>query len=175
MITCLWTIVLAVLLVVGSHHARAQLVSAPPPPALPWQGIEVLATPYSVSARPADTRFASKSTTIDPGELYSHLTWVPFMGEVEFRNEPVGVLVDYSHTPLKSGVSTHNILFNGATGGLTIDHGTAMLIYRPFIEPDQYADVGIGVRAWGLDGGINLNEGLLPAFNAANGLAGPIQ
>jgi hypothetical protein len=47
--------------------------------------------------------------------------------------------------------------------------GSAMFLYRPFIRPDQYADVGIGCL--GLDGGFNLNEGPLPAFNAANGLS----
>ena len=167
----------AALFVVVSRGADAQLVSAPAAPPPPWPAIEVLATPYiwmpwsSITVRPADTRVPSTSTTIDPGLLYGHLTWVPFMGEAEFRNGPFGVVVDYIHAPLKSGVSTHNILFNGATSGLTIDSGTAMFLYRPFVEPDQYADVGMGVSAWGLDGSINLNEGLLPAFNATNGLS----
>ena len=44
-----------------------------------------------------------------------------------------------------------------------------MFLYRPIALPDQYVDVGIGVRAWGLDGGITLNEGLLPRFAVTNG------
>jgi hypothetical protein len=109
---------------IGSHTADAQLVNAPVSPSI-GQGIEVLATPYlwlpwsSIRVRPGDTRFAAKSTTIDPGDLYSHLTWFPFMGEAEFRSGQFGLIVDYIHAPLKAGVSTRNILFNGATSGLT--------------------------------------------------------
>jgi hypothetical protein len=46
-----------------------------------------------------------------------------------------------------------------------------MFMYRPIALPDQYVDVGIGLRAWGLDGDIQLNQGLLPAANVSHGLA----
>ena len=46
-----------------------------------------------------------------------------------------------------------------------------MFLYRALAAPDQYVDVGIGVRGWGLAGGISLNEGLLPALNVSNGLS----
>ena len=177
-----WAIagVVVALLAAVVDRADAQLIAPPTPPPYslsPFAGMEILATPYlwfpwsSVSIRPSDTRFASKSTTIDPGELYSHLTWAPFMSEAEFRHRPYGLIIDYIHAPLKSGVSTRNVLFNGATGGLTIDSGTALFTYRLFEQPDQYFDVGAGVRAWGLAGSINLNEGLLPGLNVANGLS----
>jgi hypothetical protein len=157
--------------------AHAQLTSVPPPPPVVGQGIEVLVTPYlwipwtSVGVRPGDTRIPSKSTTIDPGQLFGHLTWVPFMGEAEFRDGPYGVVLDYIHAPLTSGVSTRNILFSGANAGLTLDSGTAMFLYRPIVQPDQYLDVGLGVRAWGVAGDISLNQGLLPAVTVSNGLA----
>lgn len=167
-----------ILLTIAWHPALAQQPSGqplPPPIALP--SIQVLATPYlwlpwtSVGARPADTRLSSKSTTIDPVQLVSHLTWVPFMGEAEFRAGPYGLLVDYLHAPLKAGVSTRNILFNGANAGVTIDTGTAMFFYRAIASPDQHLDVGAGVRAWGLDGSIALDQGLLPSVSVADGLS----
>ncbi len=151
---------------------------APAPPATALgQGIEVLATPYvwlpwvSSTVRPYNTAISSASTTTDPGTIYDHVTWVPFTGSAEFRDGPYGVLLDYLHVPLKTGVSTRNILFSGATAGLTEDVGTAMFLYRPFVQPDQYVDVGLGVRAWGIAGNIALNRGLLPAFTVSTGLA----
>jgi len=176
-------LLLAVMLVGPIHAARAQQAMSPPaspvmpPPTLPWQGIEILATPYvwlpwvSSTVRPSNTLLPSASSTTDPGTLYDHLTWIPFTGTAEFRDGPYGVLLDYMHIPLKTGVNTRNILFSGATTGLTEDEGTAMFMYRPFVQPDQYIDVGLGVRAWGISGNITLNEGLLPAFNASSGLS----
>jgi hypothetical protein len=171
-------LIVAFLLALSLHPARAQLATggaAPPAPVA--SGFEVLVTPYvwvpwtGVSARPANTRVSSTSTVIDPGDLYGHLTWVPFMGEAEFRYGQFGLITDYIHAPLTAGASTHNILFSGANAGLTLDAGTAMFMYRPIIQPDQYVDVGIGVRAWGLAGNISLNQGALPAVSVANGLS----
>jgi hypothetical protein len=167
----------------GAHAACAQtaagqlLVSQPVPPPNPLAGIDVLVTPYfwmpwtSVGINPSNTRIPSTSGTVDFGQLFTHLTWVPFMGEVEFRDGPFGVMTDYIHAPLRAGISTKNILFSGATGGLTLDAGTAMFLYRPIAQPDQYVDVGMGVRAWGFAGGITLNEGLLPSFAVTRGTA----
>src|SRR5258708_25893394 len=59
--------------------------------------------------------------------------------------------------------------FSGGGGGETIDAGTAMLLCRAFVQPNQYLDVGMGVRAWGISGGITLNEGLLPSFAVTRG------
>jgi hypothetical protein len=156
----------------GFHEARAQQVG--PPPA---GQIEVLATPYlwlpwtSVGVRPSDTRISSVSDTIGAGDLISHLTWVPFMGQVEFRNGPFGLLADYIHAPLQAGISTRNILFTGGAGGLTINTGTAMFLYRPLALPDQYVDVGAGFRAWGFDGDISLSPRFqrLSAVNVSHG------
>ena len=125
----------------------------------------------SVGIRPSNTRINSASETIDPGNLYGHLTWVPFMGAAEFRNGPYGIAVDYIHAPLQAGIGTRNILFNGASAGLGLDIGSATFLYRAIAQPDQYVDVGLGVRAWGLGGDIALNQGLLPPANVSNGLA----
>jgi hypothetical protein len=183
-----------VLIGAGFHAAHAQQANlqlaqpvaaqpAPPPleqpaapPLLPSQGIEVLVTPYlwfpwvSSKVRPSNTRIPSVSATVDPGTLYGHLTWIPFMGSAEFRDGPYGLVLDLIHAPVKTGVNTP-VLFGGATTGLTEDAGTAMFLYRPLAQPDQYVDVGLGVRAWGIDGNISLNQGLLPAVSVANGLS----
>jgi hypothetical protein len=103
--------------------------------------------------------------------MITHLTWVPFMGEIEFRYGPYGVIADYIHAPLKSGASTRGILFSGATAGVTIDSGTAMFLYRAMQDRVQYVDVGGGVRAWGLGGDISLNQGLLPPAIVSTGMS----
>jgi hypothetical protein len=168
--------IVAAVMALGHHAAYAQSAIAPTDePAEP--GLEILITPYlwlpwvGVSAHPADSRIASKSTVISPVELFGHLTWVPFMGEAEFRYGPFALITDYIHAPLTAGVSTHDILFSGANAGLTLDTGSAMLMYRSIIQPDQYVDVGIGARAWGLAGNISLDEGILPSVSVANGLS----
>jgi hypothetical protein len=162
----------------GLHQARAQQAGAPPaaPPTV-WQGLDVLVTPYvwlpwtHINIRPTNAPISSASTTIDPGRLYNQFTWVPFLGEVELRDGPFGVMIDYMHVPVKEGISTRNILFSGGTAAGVTDTGTAMFLYRPYVQPDQYVDVGMGVRAWGLSGTISLNEGLAPAAVVSNGLS----
>ena len=153
---------------IGGHSARAQEASFGPK----W---EMLAKPYlwipwtSVGVRPSNTRIPSASGTIDPGQFIGHLSWAPFMGAVEFRNGPFGVAFDYLHAPVRAGLSTRNIVFGGATAGAVIDTGTAMFLYRPIATPDQYVDVGLGVRVWGFNGDISLNQGLLPAVSITSG------
>lgn len=176
-------LVAAVLMGALLRPAVAQVVNVPPADApfllvpIQWQEIDVLATPYvwfpwiSSTVRPNDRRIPSSSSTTDPGALYGHVTWVPFTGAIEFRDASYGLLLDYLHIPLKTGVNTRDIFFSGATAGLTVDIGTAMFLYRPLAQPDQYVDIGFGVRGWGIAGNITLNEGLLPAFNASRGLS----
>src|SRR3954449_9844638 len=156
-------LVLAVALI-GLAEARAQEpTDQPPPPATLLPGIEVLATTYlwfpwsAVNVRPANTALSSASSTIGPGDLYGHLTWVPFMGQAEFRNDLFGVVTDFIHAPLKSGVTTGEVLFGGGTGNFTINTGSAVFLYRALALPNQNADVGLGFRAWGLDGAIALD------------------
>ena len=174
--TSLLSAVFVVAVLLGmAGSANAQLASDLPAPAS--DGLEVKLTPYlwvpwaSFGVRPGNTRIPSASTVIDPGQLISHLTWVPFFGSAEFRYGSYGLVLDYIHAPLKAGVSTQNILFNGANAGLTLDSGTAVFLYRAIAMPDQYVDVGLGVRGWGLDGSISLSQGLLPAVAVSNGLS----
>src|SRR5215213_9136353 len=171
------------LVLVGLAEARAQQPADPPPPAPPpatlLPGIEVLATTYlwfpwtSVGVRPANTNLSSALTTIGPGDLYSHLTWVPFMGQAELRSGPFGVITDYIHAPLKSGVTTGEVLFGGGTANFTIDTGSAVFLYRALALPNQNADIGLGFRAWGLDGAIALSSRRerLSSVTVTNGLS----
>ena len=177
------TLLVLALVLVGLAEARAQQPAYPASPApqaetlLP--GIEVLATTYvwfpwtGVDVRPANTRLSSESATIGPGDLYGHLTWVPFMGQAEFRSGPFGVVTDFIHGPLKSGVTTGGVLFGSGTANFTIETGSAVFLYRALALPDQYADLGVGVRAWGLDGQIALNPARqrVSPIVVANGLA----
>src|SRR3954454_4569594 len=165
---------------IGLAEARAQEpTDQPPPPATLLPGIEVLATTYlwfpwsAVDLRPANTRLSRASTTIGPGDLYGHLTWVPFMGQAEFRSGAFGVVTDFIHAPLKSGVTTGEVLFGGGTTNFTIDTGSAVFLYRALALPDQNADVGLGVRAWGLAGAITLNplRQRVSPITVANGLS----
>jgi hypothetical protein len=160
--------VLAVIALIGDHPTHAQEVGPRPQ----WQA---LVTPYlwmpwtDVGVNPSNPRLSSASGTVGFDQLVSHLSWVPFMGATEFRNGPYGVLLDYLHAPVRTGLNTRNILFGSGSSGLTVDTGSAMFLYRLIAQPDQYLDVGAGVRVWGVDGDISLNQGLLPAVNISNG------
>lgn len=159
-----WAVLGVALLGVPPPPARAQQA-----PAASWQqvpeqqNLEILPTLYlwfpwtTTDVRPFNARIPSTSSTIGPGSLISHLTWVPFMGAVEVRSGSFGLITDYLHAPVKAGISTRNIIFTGANAGQTLDSGTVIAVYRAIALPDQYADVGIGVRAWGFDGDISLN------------------
>lgn len=163
--------------VAGAQQTGPQPVQQAPVPPQSSPRIEVLLTPYlwlpwsASTVRPNDSRIPSASSTVDPGTLISHLTWVPFMGAAELRYGPYGAMFDYIHAPVKSGVDSKAQLFSGATAGTTEDSGTAMFLYRPWAQPDQSIDVGVGVRAWGIAGDIKLNQGLLPAVSVASGLS----
>jgi hypothetical protein len=159
----------------GPDKAHAQMASAPPGQlATTWGPIEVIANPYlwtPWTTVDAQTARASASTTIGPGDLISHLTWVPFMGAAELRSGPFGLAVDYVHAPIKSGISTREILFGSSQGQVGLDIGTVMFLYRTAVSPTDYVDLGIGVRVWGVDGTIALSRGLLPADTLTRGTA----
>jgi hypothetical protein len=155
----------------------AQTLVPPPSQPSPLAGIEFLVTPYlwmpSVRAgiNPSDTRIPSAVGTVYFSDLAGHMSWMPFMGAAEIRYGDFGLYLDDLHASLRTGITTKNILFGGGTGGLVLDGGLAMFYYRPFKQPDQYLDVGMGVAAWGITGAFTLNEGLLPSFTATSGVS----
>ena len=54
------------------------------------------------------------------------------------------------------------IAFSGGNAALITDTGTALLLYRVLEAPTQYADLGVGFRAWGFSSNLTLNPGILP-------------
>jgi hypothetical protein len=95
-------------------------------------------------------------------DLLSHLSGVPFMGSFEIRDGPLGLLADVLHVPVSTDITTRNVFFNGGNAALTTNTGTALLLYRVLATPDQYADLGLGFRAWGFSSNLTLNPGILP-------------
>ena len=78
-----------------------------------------------------------------------------------------GLLVDDAlHVPIGTGITTPRDLFSGGHAGLITNTGTALLLYRPFKQPTQYADLGIGFRAWGFTANLTLKSGTLPGGSA---------
>ena len=176
--------VIGLLGLVGLGAARAQTPAPPtvapavepptPPPSAP-SGLQLLVTPYAwtpwIDGKVSPAQRPSSSGTVGFGQIWDHLTWVPFVGAAELRKERFGVVIDYLHFPLTKGLGTRNILFAGGNADLTIDLGTALFLYRAVAERDQYLDVGVGVRAWGFDGTLTLNQGLLPTLQVTRGVA----
>jgi hypothetical protein len=167
--TLLRVAVVFALTAVGNYPALGQEAASAEPK---W---EALVTPYGwatwidTGVNPTNRRLPSSSGTVGFDQLAKHLSWVPFMGAVEFRNGPYGVAFDYIHAPVRAGLTTRNIVFGGGTAGATVDTGSAMFLYRPISAPEQYLDVGIGTRVWGFNGDLSLNQGLLPAVNITGG------
>jgi hypothetical protein len=152
----------------GGYSAGAQDASVGPK----W---EALVTPYlwvpwtDVGVNPTNKLLPSASNTIGFDQLANHLSWVPFMGAAEFRNGPYGIVFDYLHAPLRTGLSTPKILFGSAGVGSTVDTGSVTFLYRAIAQPNQYLDVGAGTRVWGFNTALSLNQGLLPAVNVTSG------
>ena len=157
-----------VLIGTGTHAASAQEASGQP-------GWQFLVTPYlwvtSVTLTTKLPRPGVPDITshVDFDELLTHMTWVPFMGSVEARNGQFGVFVDYMHAPIRAGITTRNVLFNGGTSTVAMDIATVDFLYRVVDRPEQHLDVGVGVRPWGISTTLSLNAGRLPATKFSQG------
>jgi hypothetical protein len=158
----------------AQNQPGPQATVTPPPDDSPR--MELLVTPYlwlpwtSVGVRPVSTNLPGRSVTVGPGDLITHLDWVPFMGEAEARMGPFALVVDYIHAPVTSGITTRGILFGSGRSGVSLNTGTAMIFYRILSTPEQYLDVGAGARAWGINTEVSLSQGLvLPAVAVSAG------
>ena len=150
----------------GLHPASAQDVATP-------GGYQVFITPYlwlsginatTKTPLPQKPEVNSDVSAID---LLSHLRGVPFMGSAEIRDGPFGFLGDVLHVPVSTTIRTHDVLFQGGKAALNTNTGTALILYRPLEDPMQFADAGIGFRAWGFSMNLNLNAGALPATSVS--------
>jgi hypothetical protein len=153
-------LVVAVALI-GARPAGAQ-------DATPAGGPQIYVTPYLWLAGINSTiqtplaRAPSVTSDVSAIDLLSHLSGVPFMGSFEIRDGPLGLLADVLHVPVSTDITTRNVFFQGGNAALTTNTGTALLLYRVLATPDQYADLGLGFRAWGFSSNLTLNPGILP-------------
>jgi hypothetical protein len=168
------SLVLALVLVaVGMQPAGAQQATVLPgamaePTMLPG-GVEFIAAPYlwapglHMTVTTPIPRASSVNIDLSPLQVLGDLDAVPFMGSIEIRDGPFGLLGDAFHGPLAAGFSTRNILYSGGHANIIADFGTALLLYRLVNAPTQYADLGVGFRPWGFTVNVTLHPGLLPA------------
>lgn len=100
-------------------------------------------------------------------DLLGHLNGAPFMGSAEVRYGQLGFLAGYLHLPVSTNITTHNILFQGGGAELSTNAGSGIALYRWLEDPVQYADAGLGFRAWGFSADVSLNPGLLPGASVS--------
>src|SRR6201997_1785962 len=158
------------LAVIGAvaQDAFAQEVSAP-------GGYQFFVTPYlwlaSVHATTMTplAREPVVNSNVSSIDLLSHLEGAPFMGSFEVRYGALGFLADAIHLPVSTKITTHDIFYQGGNAGLKADTGTGIALYRFLDDPVQFADAGLGFRAWGFSSRIELNPGLLPGVSVTSG------
>jgi hypothetical protein len=135
-------------------------------------GVEFIAAPYlwapglHMTVTTPIPRASSVNIDLSPLQVLGDLDAVPFMGSIEIRDGPLGLLGDAFHGPLAAGFSTRNIFYNGGQANIVADFGTALLLYRFVNAPTQYADLGLGFRPWGFTVNVNLHPGLLPGASS---------
>ena len=130
-------------------------------------GMQLFVTPYlwlSGINTTIETPLARASTVtsdVSAIDLLSHLSGVPVMGSAEIRDGPLGLFFDILHVPVSTNITTRNVFFQGGNAALRTNTGTALLLYRVLEAPTQYADLGVGFRAWGFSANVSLNPGTL--------------
>jgi hypothetical protein len=153
--------------------ALARSEASPPSSSALGSGLQVFVTPYfwlaGVDAAIKTPIPQAPTVNVDVGaiQMLSNLDGVPFMGAFEVRQGRVGMLGDALHVPVGANVTTRNVFFNGGTASLAANTGTAMFLYRPYDTPDQSADLGIGLRAWGFSSDLTLNPGRVPGMRVS--------
>jgi len=146
----------------GSHRACAQ-----EPTTLPG-GMQIFVTPYlwlphiNATIETPLPRASSVDANVSAIDLLSHLDGVPLLVSGEIHDGPLSLLGDVLHMPVSAGITTRNVFYQGGNAALTANTGTAMLLYRVLDVPGQFADLGVGFRAWGFSANLTLNPGMLP-------------
>jgi hypothetical protein len=154
----LWASIAAV--ASGLNAAAAQEAPAP-------SGYQFFVTPYLWLASVHATTLTplAREPEVDSDvsfiHLLSHLDGAPFMGSFEVRHGSLGFLVDAVHLPVSTDVTTHDIFFQGGKAELNANQGTGIALWRVLEDPVQFADAGLGFRAWGFSSRVELNPGLL--------------
>jgi hypothetical protein len=100
-------------------------------------------------------------------DLLSHLDGAPFMGSFEVRYGSFGFLVDAIHLPVSTTIRTHDVFYQGGNAELHANVGTGVALWRVVEDPVQFADAGLGFRAWGFQADLGLNPGLLAGVSVS--------
>jgi hypothetical protein len=159
----------------GLSAASAQDAATP-------SGYQFFVTPYlwlasvhatTLTPLEREPQVSSNVGTID---LLSKLDGAPFMGSFEVRYGALGFLADAIHLPVSTKITTHDIFYNGGNAALKADQGTGIALYRFLEDPAQFADAGLGFRAWGFSSRVELNPGLLRGVSVttSGGWADPL-
>ena len=119
-------------------------------------------------------RVPQLDSSVGPFQLLGHLDGAPFMGSFEVRQGPLGFLGDVLHVPVSTNITTRNVLFEGGNAALKANIGTGIVVYRLLDQPTQFADAGLGFRAWSFSTDLSLNPGLLAAQAVTAARAGAI-
>jgi len=159
-----WAIVGLVIILagmaVGARPAVAEDATTP-------SGYQFFVTPYlwlaSVHATTMTPLAHEPEVNSNVGfiNLLGHLDGAPFMGLGEVRYGQLGFLMDAIHLPVSTNVTTHDVFYGGGTAELAANMGTGIALYRVLEDPVQFADAGLGFRAWGFSSRVELNPGLL--------------
>jgi hypothetical protein len=131
--------------------------------------MQFFVTPYlwlagiDATTRTPLQRVPEVNSSVGPFELLGHLDGAPFMGSFEVRQGPLGFLGDVLHVPVSTNITTRNVFFQGGSAALKTNMGTGLVTYRLLDQPTQFADAGLGFRAWSFSADLSLNPGLLAA------------
>ena len=159
----------------GPSSARAQEATGP-------YGMQFFVTPYlwlagiNATTKTPLPRVPEVNSSVGPFQLLGDLNGAPFMGSFEVRQGPLGFLGDVLHVPVGTNITTHNVLFQGGNAALKTNMGTGVVLYRLLDELTQFADAGLGFRAWSFSTDLSLNPGLLAAqsVNRSAGWGDPL-
>jgi hypothetical protein len=121
-------------------------------------------------------RVPEVNSSVGPFQFLGHLDGASFMGAFEVRQGSLGFLGDVLHVPVSTGITTRNVFFQGGNAALKANMGTGLVLYRVVDQPNQFADAGIGFRAWGFSANLSLNPGLLAGqgVNRSTGWGDPL-
>ena len=145
-------------------------------------GMQFFVTPYlwlagiDATTKTPLQRVPEVNSSVGPFQLLGHLDGAPFMGSFEVRQGPLGFLGDVLHVPVSTNITTRNVLFQGGNAALKTNMGTGVVLYRLLDQPTQFADLGLGFRAWSFSADLSLNPGLLPgqSVNRSSGWGDPL-
>ena len=145
----------------GMRPARAQ--DAAPP-----SSVQIFFTPnlwlagVNAAIKTPLQRAPEVNADVGAFQMLGHLNGAPFLGSIEIHDGPLSLLGGAVHLPVGTDITTRNEFFSGGKAGLIADAGNAYLLYRILDMSGQYADLGVGFRAWGFSANLNLNPGILP-------------